>query len=645
MSRSSQLPALRIALIYLAVAGLWIVLSDLAMDMLLHDHASYVAMQTWKGWFFVGVTGLLLFLLVRSAMRRLKREMLDQQQLSAELATSRSIQARLLETLDDLVWMRDLKSGEYLFISRAVENIYGVKAEILLKQPTYWIDCVYPEDRPIAEGKQATLQTQGWAEVEYRIRRHDGKLCWLRDRTRLIHDDAGQPAWLIGIATDISTQRQNAEHIHRLSNYDRLTGLPNRVMLDGLLHNALESARNEGQHLAILYLDLMRLKDINDTFGHTIGDGVLRCFAERMRSCLEPHEFIARLDADEFAAVLPRLGDAAEAGLVAQRMLAALTVPVSLESGEVRIAASIGISVFPGDGETSETLLQHASIALQDAKANGRSQMSFYRPDMNAAVSERVALMGELHRALERQELELHYQPQIDLRSGRIIGLEALMRWRHPTRGMVPPAQFIPLAEESGLILELGAWALQEACRQNRAWQDAGLAPLVVAVNVSARQFNGSLHGTVARTLADTRLDPRWLELEVTESAIMGGAAHMLEVLDDLRRLGVQLSIDDFGTGYSSLSYLTRFAVNKLKIDQAFVRGALQNERDATIVGIIVQMAKALQLRVIAEGVETEAQATMLKQLDCDEGQGYLFARPQPAADIEALLRQQSPET
>ena len=641
MPRSTLLPALRIALIYLAIAGLWIALSDRVMDSLVQDHESYVLMQTWKGWVFVAVTAALLFLLVRSAMRRLRREMLEQQQLATELANSRSIQSRILESLDDVVWMRDLRSDKYLFISRAVERVYGVPAQTFMHNGQYWINCVFGEDRALIEDKRAALKRQGWAEVEYRIVRPGGNLFWLRDRTRVLPGDDGEPAWLIGIATDITTQRQHAERIHRLSNYDTLTGLPNRAMLDNLLRTALESAHGTGKRVAVLYLDLARLKDINDTFGHAIGDGVLRSFAERLRSCLEPHETIARLGADEFAVVLPDLADPAQAGLTGQRMLAALTAPISLDAGEVRIAASIGISLFPADGETPEALLQHASLALQDAKSRGRSQMSFYQPAMNAAVSERVALMGELHHALERRELELHYQPQIELGSGRIVGLEALMRWRHPTRGLVSPAQFIPLAEESGLVLEMGTWALKEACRQNREWQDAGLPPLVIAVNVSARQFNGNLHDATAQALSAARLDPRWLELEVTESAIMDGAAHMLEVLDGLRGLGVQLSIDDFGTGYSSLSYLTRFAVNKLKIDQSFVRGALQNERDAAIVGIIVQMAKTLQLSVVAEGVETEAQAEMLKQQGCDGAQGYLYARPQPAADIFEFLRRE----
>jgi EAL domain-containing protein (putative c-di-GMP-specific phosphodiesterase class I) len=324
-------------------------------------------------------------------------------------------------------------------------------------------------------------------------------------------------------------------------------------------------------------------------------------------------------------------------------MLDELARPLTVSAGEIRIGATLGISLFPADAETPITLLQTAGLALHDAKARGPGQMSFYQPAMNASVAERVALVADLHLALEHNQLELHYQPQICLSSGRVIGVEALMRWRHPQRGLVSPAQFIPLAEANGMIVAMGAWALHEACRQCRAWQQAGLPPVVVAVNISALQFRSSgLRDTAAAALAAAGLEPRWLELEVTESVIMDGAERMLDVLAELRALGVQLSIDDFGTGYSSLAYLTRFAVNKLKIDQAFVRGALLRERDAAIVGIIVQMAKLMHLRVIAEGVETAEQVLMLKHHGCDEAQGYHYARPMPAVDLEYFMRERS---
>ena len=641
MPQNTAVSALRITLIYLLLGALWIILSDQAVDLLVEDHDSYVLMQTWKGWFFVSVTAALLFLLVRSALLKLKREIHEQHHLSNELMASRAIQSHMLEVLDDVIWMLDLNSGKYLFISAAVERVYGVSRETFENDTELWRKSVHPEDLSLVENKHAVLAAQGWVELEYRIVRPNGDVRWLRDRTRMFNDeDSGHVRRLIGLASDITTQRQHAEHIHRLSNYDSLTGLPNRMMLEGLMYAALTAARRDGKRVGVLYMDIARLKDINDTFGHAVGDEVLRRFAARLRSGASPREIIARLGADEFAVILPDLADGALAGIAGQRVLDALLPPFSLAVGEIKINTSIGISLFPVDAETPELLLQHAGLALHDAKSRGNGQMSFYQPAMNTAVSERVALINELHHALDRKELELHYQPQVDLASGRVVAVEALMRWRHPKRGLVSPAQFIPLAEESGLIIAMSDWALEEACRQNRAWQLAGLPNMVVAVNISVVQFRtNGLREAVARALAAAQLDPGWLELEVTESVIMDGAERMLDVLGELRDLGVQLSIDDFGTGYSSLAYLSRFAVNKLKIDQAFVRGALKQERDAAIVGIIIQMAKILHLRVIAEGVETAAQAQMLLQHGCDEAQGYLYARPLPPDELERFLR------
>lgn len=638
MPTRTLLPALKIALIYLVVAALWIVLSDRAVDLLVSDHHSYVVMQTWKGWFFVATTAAMLFLLVRSAMAKLRNELIKQQHLVAELAANRSTQAQLLEVLDDAVWMRQIDGGPYLFLSPAIEHIYGVKAETFMQDGDYWLNCVHAEDRSIVAGKRALLDSQGWAELEYRIIHPDGQAHWVRDRTHLLRDADGRPDRLIGIVSDISVQRQHTEHIHRLSNYDSLTGLPNRMLLEELLQTALQDG---GPRVAVLYLDVSGLKYINDSHGHAVGDEVLRGFAARLQDVLTEGQVIARVGADEFAVILPGLADGAQAGIIAQRILDTLGQPQLLSVGEVRTGAALGISLYPLDGSTPEILLQNAGLALHDAKSRGAGQMSFYQPAMNAAVAERVALVADLHHALARGQLELHYQPQICLSSGRVVAAEALMRWHHPQRGMVSPAQFIPLAEEHGLIVAMGAWALREACRQCRAWQQAGLPPIVVAVNISALQFrNAELRNTAASALAAAGLEPRWLELEVTESVIMDGAERMLDILAELHELGVQLSIDDFGTGYSSLAYLTRFSVNKLKIDQAFVRGALLRERDAAIVGIIVQMAKLMHLRVIAEGVETAEQVAMLRSHGCDEAQGYHYARPMPAADLEHFLRE-----
>jgi diguanylate cyclase (GGDEF)-like protein/PAS domain S-box-containing protein len=643
MPSRTLLPALKITLIYLVVAALWIVLSDRAMDLLIEDHDRYMVMQTWKGWFFVAVTAGMLFLLVRSAMARLRNEMLKQQSLVSELAANRSAQAQLLEVLDDVAWMREVNGGRYLFLSPAIEHVYGVTAETFTQDGDYWFNCIHPEDRAIPAGKRVLLESQGWAEFEYRIIRPDKEVRWIRDRTHLLRDGSGHPHRLIGIASDITLQRQHAERIHRLANYESLTGLPNRAMVDELVRVAIAEARLNGHRVGVIDLDIRSLKDINDSYGYTVGDEVLRGCAERLRSVLGSGENIADLGAGEFAVILPGLADGAQAAIIGQRMLDELARPLTVSAGEIRIGATLGISLFPADAETPIALLQTAGLALHDAKARGPGQMSFYQPAMNASVAERVALVADLHLALEHNQLELHYQPQICLTSGRVIGVEALMRWRHPQRGLVSPAQFIPLAEANGMIVAMGAWALHEACRQCRAWQQAGLPPVVVAVNISALQFRSSgLRDTAAAALAAAGLEPRWLELEVTESVIMDGAERMLDVLAELRALGVQLSIDDFGTGYSSLAYLTRFAVNKLKIDQAFVRGALLRERDAAIVGIIVQMAKLMHLRVIAEGVETAEQVLMLKHHGCDEAQGFHYARPMPAEQLEDFMRERS---
>lgn len=643
MPSRSLLPALKITLIYLVVAALWIVLSDRVVGLLVEDHAHYMVMQTWKGWFFVAVTAGMLFLLVRSAMARLRNEMLKQQQLATELAANRSAQAQLLEVLDDVAWMREVDGGPYLFLSPAIEHVYGVTAAAFMQDSDYWFNCIHPEDRAIPAGKRPLLESQGWAEFEYRIIRPDKEVRWIRDRTHLLRDGSGRPHRLIGIASDITLQRQHAERIHRLANYESLTGLPNRAMVDELVRVAIAEARLNGHRVGVIDLDIRSLKDINDSYGYTVGDEVLRGCAERLRGVLGSGENIADLGAGEFAVILPGLADDAQAGVIGQRMLDVLSRPLSVSAGEIRISATLGISLFPTDAETPVALLQTAGLALHDAKARGPGQMSFYQPEMNASVAERVALLADLHLALEHNQLELHYQPQICLSSGRVIGVEALMRWRHPQRGLVSPAQFIPVAEANGLIVAMGAWALHEACRQCRAWQQAGLPPVVVAVNISALQFRSAgLRDTVAAALAAAGLEPRWLELEVTESVIMDGAERMLDVLAELRELGVQLSIDDFDTGYSSLAYLTRFAVNKLKIDQAFVRGALLRERDAAIVGIIVQMAKLMHLRVIAEGVETAEQVAMLKNHGCDEAQGYHYARPMPAVQLEDFMRERS---
>jgi len=390
-----------------------------------------------------------------------------------------------------------------------------------------------------------------------------------------------------------------------------------------------------------MFLDLDRFKIINDTLGHPMGDRLLKGVAQRLRSCLREGDTVARLGGDEFMVVLPAIAHAEDAARVGQRILDALSVPFNFEGHELHIGVSIGIALYPNDGKSAEALLKNADIAMYRAKEQGRNNYQFYTPALNDMAFERLTLENSLRRALERREFVVHYQPQVSLNTGQIVGMEALVRWRHPELGLVAPMKFIPVAEETGLIVPIGEWVLQMACAQNKAWQEAGFPPLRVTVNLSARFFRRKdLMETVARILKETGLDPDYLELELTEGTTMENAEATIRTLHELKEMGVHLSIDDFGTGYSSLSYLKRFPLATLKIDRLFVQDITTSSDGAVITLAIIAMAHSLGLKVIAEGVETEEQLAFLRAHRCDEMQGYLFSRPIPAEAFTQLLRE-----
>jgi diguanylate cyclase (GGDEF)-like protein len=403
-------------------------------------------------------------------------------------------------------------------------------------------------------------------------------------------------------------------------------------------------AQRDDKLVAVMALDLDRFKIINDTFGHPVGDRLLQAVAERLASHVREGDTVARMGGDEFTFVLTDLGDSHQAGDIAQKILLSLAAdPFMLEDKEIFMSASMGISVYPVDGGDTTSLIKNADAALYHAKSEGRNNFQYYAREMNASAMQRLTLESALRRALEREEFLLYYQPQIDLASGRIIGLEALLRWQHPERGLVSPGEFIPMLEETGLIVPVGEWVLHAACRQGRAWQQAGLQPIRIAVNLSALQFRQpDLVGMIERILAETGLDPssHELELELTESLLMKNVEETAATLHRLHEMGVKLSIDDFGTGYSSLSYLKRFPLTSLKIDQSFVRDLSSNPDDAAIVSAIIALGHGLKLNVIAEGVETTEQLAYLREMKCDEMQGFLFSRPVPASEITQLLHE-----
>jgi diguanylate cyclase (GGDEF)-like protein len=435
--------------------------------------------------------------------------------------------------------------------------------------------------------------------------------------------------------------RHANEKLHFLALHDNLTNLPNRTLLEDRIIQAIASAQRSGQLFAVMFLDLDRFKTINDSLGHHYGDKLLQAVAQRLVDTLRAEDTIARVGGDEFVVLLKQIGEPQTAAHIAQKILTALSAPFDIEDQEQNVSSSIGISIYPNDGPDLKALMVNADGAMYHAKKMGRNNYQFFTPEMNVVASARLEREKSLRRAVENSEFELHYQPKVHVQSGAVFAMEALVRWRNPNKGLIPPAEFIPLAEEMGLIIPLGAWVLMTACQQNKQWQAAGLPLLRVAVNLSAVQFRqDNLVEFISQVLEDTGLDASYLELEVTESVVMQNAEQAAIILEKLHAKGIHISIDDFGTGYSSLSYLKRFSLDTLKIDRSFVRDISSDADDAAIVKSVIALAHSLRLRVIAEGVETQEQLAFLSALGCDEYQGYYRSRPVPAAEFEQLLRE-----
>jgi diguanylate cyclase (GGDEF)-like protein len=501
-----------------------------------------------------------------------------------------------------------------------------------------------------------------WVEYRELARPHGYRSCWstpilsVRGETlgvfamysRTVRAPTSVESRLLEMAIHIAgiaiARRRAEERIQFMASHDELTGLPNRARFRTHLGEALQTAAQRRSWLCVAYIDFDNFKYVNDSLGHSAGDTLLKIMAKRMVAAVGPNDIVSRLGGDEFVVLLidpPR--DSSEIGAVLHRVRSAVVAPVEVEGRNFRITSSFGAAIYPKDGGTTEALLANADAAMYSAKESGGDELVFYVPEINANLRERLSLLDDLRNADPSRDFVLHYQPQINLRSGEIFAVEALIRWRHPRLGLAPPAKFIPIAEESGLIVPIGDWALREACRQNKAWQDAGLPPIAVCVNVSARQFRENhIVSAVAQALAESALEPKYLELELTESLVMQDVDRAIETMKELRALGVRLSIDDFGTGYSSLSALKRFPVERLKIDRSFIRDLPDDEDDCAVASAIISLGQKLNLKVIAEGVETEAQIAFLRDNHCDELQGYHFSRPVAADAIPALLGRQA---
>lgn len=495
-------------------------------------------------------------------------------------------------------------------------------------------------DQTGLETIRQALRERRSAEVIVRNYRKDGKLFWNNMHVAPVFDEHGALTHYVGIASDVSDQMHYEEELRFQATHDTLTGLANRSLLQDLLEQAISYADRRNNKIAVLFVDLDRFKQINDSLGHGIGDELLKQVAQRINERVRKGDSVARLSGDEFVLILSDVPDEDAVEKIARSIHGSLALPFQVLGHEVLITCCIGISLYPRDSREADALLRDADIAMYRAKELGRDAVQFFSAEMSSTISERMSIEIGLRRALERGELRLHYQPQFSLSANRIIGVEALVRWHSAERGLVSPAQFIPVAEETGLIVPIGEWVLREACRQLGQWRSEGISLDLVAVNVSGLQIQRSDFVTaVQAVLHEAKLAPSSLELEVTESVVMRQADVAIAALDQLNKVGVTLAIDDFGTGYSSLSYLKRLPIHKLKIDQSFVRDIPADTNDAAIARAVIALGKSLQLRVVAEGIETDEQRMFLIKEGCDDGQGYFFSRPLPPEELEPLLR------
>ncbi|TAL18080.1 EAL domain-containing protein [bacterium] len=543
-----------------------------------------------------------------------------------------------------------------LIWNKACEELTGVRAEAMMGLDEPW-KAFYVQKRPVladlvADGDVVASHHQygsiekssfipGGLRAEEWFENLNGRRRYINFKAAPARNPEGELVAVMETLEDITDRKRYEEQLEYLSTHDELTDLPNRNLLTDRIRQALLVSHRNHQEVAVLFIDIDNFKIINDSLGHDHGDLLLQQVAKRLTSCIRSGDTVARQGGDEFVAVITQHEVTAHIPQIAAKILEKVSAPIKIKEHEIIVTCSVGISIFPKDGEDVQTLLKNADVAMYRAKEQGRNSYGFFTEDMNVTSFARMTMEKHLRRALEREELILFYQPKVDLGTGRITGMEALVRWRNPELGIVSPGNFIPLAEETGLIEPIGEWVLRTACAQNKAWQEAGLPPIPVAVNLSVRQLRHiNIAGLVDLVLRQTGLDPCCLDIEITESMVLRGADEAAAILDELKRLGVCLTMDDFGTGYSSLSYLSRFHFDKLKIDQSFMRDITTKRDNEAIARAIIAMSHSLHLKVVAEGVETREQVDLMRKQDCDEIQGSYFSRPVPTKEMETLLRE-----
>ncbi|KWV85541.1 phosphodiesterase DibA [Pseudomonas fluorescens] len=630
--------ALRAGLVYLLVSILWLQLSHYLLINFIDEPLELGRWLQARGYVWVSLSALLIYWIGR----RFARAHALQQPLKENRERLRQA-AAVFDCTREGVLVTDTQ-GLIVHVNRAFMEITGYQCEDVMGQRP----SLFKSGRHSAHFYQQmfqALESTGEWSGEIWNRRKSGEVYPQWQTIRVIHDDQGQVSHYVAVFSDISAMKNSEHELAHLAHHDPLTDLPNRLLFTDRAEQALASAQVHKRGCALLLMDLDHFKIINDSLGHNVGDQLLKLVAERLSGLFGPGVTLARLGGDEFAVLAESCPQVVQAAALAQRMLNAMKDPFIFDGNQLFISASIGISLFPSDALSAEQLLRNADSALFKAKSAGRESYALYTEELTAHAQHRVEIAGELRRALDQHELRVYYQPVHDLHDSRLVGVEALVRWQHPERGLVSPGEFIPIAERTGLIAEIDAWVMDQACRQMCQWLADGAPLSFIAINVSSRLFaRRELYEQVAQVLHATGLDPAFLELEVTESAVMDDPEVALEQLHRLRELGLRLAIDDFGTGYSSLLRLKRLPVQKLKIDQGFVAGLPWDEDDAAIVRVVIALAKSMGMQVHAEGIEQVEQARFLLDQECDMGQGYWFGRPMPAQEIDwtraPLIRQ-----
>jgi len=660
--------AMRITIIYIIIGSLWIIFSDRILLNIVADKYMLATLSTIKGWFYVFVTGLIIYVLIHKdemiyedAINEIFKnyqeleatyeeltateEELEQQYDALENSekTLREMEERYRLAVDganDCIWDWDIRNGD-IYVFNRTKRLLGYEEEELEDRFDAWKGLLHPDDveRVMNEIDRHLKGLTPYYEVEYRLKAKDGSYKWILSRGRAIWDDKGMPVRMAGSHLDITDHKRFENRIFKLAYYDDLTGLPNRTMFQDALDEAIQAAKENRQRLALLYLDLDEFKSVNDSIGHDAGNELLCDVGFMLKNLIANSGMVARLGEDEFGIILNDIGEMGNISEKLNQILEAFHKPQVVRGVEFYITASMGVAIYPEDGGDVFTLLKNADMAVYSAKTGGRDCYQFFSPRLQEDINRKTDMAVKLRHAVEKNQFYLYYQPQIDLANGKLIGVEALIRWADPEKGIISPKDFIPLAEETGLIIPISEWVLKEACRQYVKWLSKGYNPVSISVNISARQFQQrDLVAKINSIIATTGMDRNYLTLEITEGTALMDLDHAIDVIKKLRDTGIKVALDDFGTGYSSLNYLKLLPVNIIKMDQTFMRDIISDNTDREMAKTIICLSHKLNLYVTAEGIETEDQLVFLKDNHCDYGQGYLFSRPLPPEEIDDII-------